>query len=87
MKNISIKIKNDDTLSIDLGGDLNRGCCGCEARHISEELEKLGVRLKIQRINCRLPVQQRIMAKASGECNAVDTLTLLGLYAKGKVGK
>lgn len=59
---------NDGQLQIDLGGDLDNGCCGCEAQKLKKALAELGLETESVGVYCRLPVSQRIAAKVKGEC-------------------
>lgn len=59
---------SDGLLTIDLGGALDDACCGCEAVALHDELANLGVVLKLKGVNCRLSVEERIKAKATGLC-------------------
>lgn len=68
MKKIAIKIE-DDNVTIDFGGDLDNGCCGCEAQALNDKLKKLGIDLKLKKVFCRLPVAERIKAKMEGRCS------------------
>ena len=72
MKKITVKIDRESSkVTIDLGGDLDNGCCGGEASRLNKALADLGVSLELDNVHCRLPVLQRIKAKASEECNTL----------------
>lgn len=73
MKKIDVVVKDDGTMSIDLGGDLDRGCCGVEAFRLNEALLRLGVEVKIEGVLCRLSSVERMAAKAAGECTTGST--------------
>ncbi len=70
MKKINVSVKDDGSMTIDLGGDLDRDCCGGEAQRLNAALKRLGVELELAGIHCRLPVSQRVTAKINGECNS-----------------
>lgn len=67
-KIIDVTLSEDGKLLIDLGGALDRGCCGCPANIINDKLAALGVKTKIQGIHCRIPVVDRVKAKLAGLC-------------------
>jgi len=66
---IDIIIGKEGLVSIDLGGELDKSCCGCEASTLIQDLKKMGITLKQNRVHCRLPLSERIRAKAIGVCN------------------
>lgn len=68
MNKIDVTVKGDGSVLIDLGGDLDAGCCGCEASAFHEELGRLGLRLRLKRVCCRLPETERLAAKLQGKC-------------------
>ncbi len=65
---ITATFREDGRVEVDLGGDLDLGCCGCEASALHDELAALGVRLSLKKVRCRLPVAERVRAKAAGTC-------------------
>ncbi|MBI3633734.1 MAG: hypothetical protein HY226_05605 [Candidatus Vogelbacteria bacterium] len=67
-KKIDVTVEPGGKILVDLGGDLDKGCCGCEANEINERLKRLGVETNICGVFCRLPIAQRIKAKIAGIC-------------------
>lgn len=67
-KKIDVTVQPDGEVLIDLGGDLDLGCCGCEANQLHQQLAGLGVELKLRGVHCRLPETERAAAKLSGMC-------------------
>jgi len=59
---------NTGNMIIDLGGELDKGCCGCPTKQLHEELSELGVELECIDVHCRLPIKERIAAKLGGIC-------------------
>lgn len=69
MKKIAVKVQNSGNLTIDLGGDLDNGCCGGEAGRLNNILKEYGLEVNLQSVFCRLPTAQRVAAKFAGKCN------------------
>ncbi len=69
-KKIAVEISNGGrAITIDLGGALDAGCCGCVASKLNAELRMRGIILKTRAVACRLPVAERALAKLRGMCN------------------
>ncbi len=67
-KKISAVIEENGDILIDLGGELDRACCGCPASELEENLRELGLELDCKDVHCRLPVMERVVAKVGGIC-------------------
>lgn len=68
MKSIAVQLNQRGIISVDLGGELDNRCCGAESKRLRKELRALGLKMKLERVRCRLPVSQRIQAKVCRTC-------------------
>ena len=69
-KKIAVLVSHDGKeLTIDLGGSLDNGCCGCAASRFNHLLAKRGIKVTTTSVACRLPIMERIKAKLAGVCH------------------